>query len=114
MGGVSTSHARLAATASRRSFPPAVRPVSAMSSPVSIIDRTLISYSSNVAQAISRHSPGRHALLAQRFADCSFGGALDVQLAVHVALHVDVDNDAAHSGPRLLRREDDLSAPQVG
>src|SRR5690606_5817380 len=112
MGGVSTSHARLTTTVSRRSFPPAVRPMSAMSSPVSVIDRTLISYPSNVANSMSRHPIRGHAFLLQRASHYRRDAAVEIVDTVNGRVsQIDVDYDRT---PHLRLRHDVLALAALG
>src|SRR5690606_13933568 len=112
MGGVSTSHARLTTTVSRRSFPPAVRPMSAMSSPVSVIDRTLISYPSNVANSMSRHPIRGHAFLLQRAPHYRRDATVEVVDTVNGRVsQINVDDDRT---PHLRLRHDVLALAALG
>src|SRR5690606_1565595 len=96
MGGVSTSHARLSRTKSRRSLPPAVTPVSAISSPLSVIRRTRILKGPNSAYAISRHPIRGHAFLLERALHYRCDAAVEVIDTVNGRVpQIDVDDDRA-------------------
>src|SRR5690606_10786198 len=112
MGGVSTSHARLSRTKSRRSLPPAVTPVSAISSPLSMIRRTRILKGPNSAYAISRHPVYRHARLTHRTPHRRRDAAVEVVDTVNGRVsQIDVDDDRA---PHLRLRHDVLALATLG